>query len=252
MESKNQYLLILGSTVFYAASFLPHLSFLLLIFLVPLLILLDNNQRKLSLEWIGGMIITLVMGSVIGSIIAGQSIEFSQVLYPLGLVLILSIGIFISNLLKGSIRTIGLVGFWLGYNYLILKLIPEWSSYFTFNHLYNDDMSWTSSTGFLGIACWALISNVLISKRISFDEKSKIDSPIVLLITLVIISAPFWISSILNSSSEPIDQATMFLLYSQTEGAGEYVQSGEWVARTCASLAVLLSIYGLVRLKTTK
>lgn len=252
MGNKKHNLLLISSVLLYAASFLPGLSILLLLFLVPLIAVLDEIHRKVSLYWLSAFYLTLVLGGIVGLLFNDQSFDVGLILYPAGLTISIAFAIYVSNILKGSIKTTALISFWLGYNYLILKIMPEWSVHYVFNNLYNDSLLWTSATGFLGVAFWALISNIILSKRLVLSSSKLIDKPLLLVFNLLLISIPFWIGNLISIANEPIDQTGMFFLYSQGEASEDYLLRGEWIARTCAWLAVLLSTYGIVKRKTVK
>ncbi|MEQ8926965.1 MAG: hypothetical protein RLO81_14185 [Fulvivirga sp.] len=252
MENKLRFLYPLLSLVILLAGQFAGLPLLFLICMVPLfLIYLKKNE---SSEWIVSLTIVLLIGnSILGFV--QDAWNLGIILYPLVLGITLYLNLITRKVLRGAMRSVIVVAFWLSAHYIVLKLNPSWALFFSFQSLAGDFTQWTDATGLMGITAWVVISNIIISKSLyTPDTKSLIRFSPSVLIALLIILIPAFISLFMSAKPSVgfTDMIQLYSGYSVDTIDSIYAQRGEWLARTSAWLSVLVLIYSLVKLKTTK
>ncbi|QSE98734.1 hypothetical protein [Fulvivirga lutea] len=253
MENKLKYIYPLVSLILLLLGRITNLELVYLICLVPIFLLYLQNTDSSS--WIISLGLVLLVNGAIHIGTTETPLSLGVIVYPLIIYTTLYLNLITRRALSGAMRTVIMVAFWLGGHYLLLKLNPVWAVYFPFINLDGIFTQWTDHTGLMGITAWVLFANIIIAKSI-YNPKGNLliqISPSVL-IALVIVAIPAFISVFLNDA--PVvnfDHMVAFYYGADiTEISQQYAERGEWLARTCAWLSVLVLIYSLVKLKTTK
>ena len=136
--------------------------------------------------------------------------------------------------------------FWSAIEYLVLKVVPSDQLIFLtdFIQMKPEWLRWTYRTGYLSGTVWILSVNWFIELAFR-NEKFRWSF---LVLALIIIAGPI-IYGYLNTIGVP-DRAMMLSLYNNgTVASAEYTERGEWLARTCAWVSVLVLLFTVVRQK---
>jgi apolipoprotein N-acyltransferase len=141
--------------------------------------------------------------------------------------------------------------FWLGTEYLLLKL--PWSE----NTLFLADalllqstwLTWTYHLGYLGASLWILVVNLIF--YLSFFHKKEFNG-YYLAFGIALTILPILFSY--QSESLGISRNEMITLYTQgtSDVTTNYAKQGELIARTAAWISVLIILLSLVKNKTRK
>lgn len=234
------------------------LTVVLLFALVPVILALkdsiNNNEGPLKYGII--LSLSLIIGQLIGFLLNGNEFNYPLFIYPIGIALITSLYWLTKKNLNSNLGLFTLIIYWLSFEYLALLINPEFGNYFIFGALNKlPTINFTASTGFLGYSLWALSSNlilafVLYDSTAPFNIKLRIIS---ISYAIIVISAPIWLSLFWSIEGTDISKQMMIDTYSGVPiSDSDYLQNGEWLGRTSAWVAVLLTIYSLVKKKITK
>jgi apolipoprotein N-acyltransferase len=145
-----------------------------------------------------------------------------------------------------------IIFFWLGLEYLMLKL--PWRSDFYFLadalELQPSWWKWNADLGYLGISIWVLVVNLIF--YLAFLKSSSINWFLVAL--AVILAAGPVIYSIFYVEAPGLNRVQMIALYSNdAEVVSEnYKNRGELITRTAAWVSVLIILLAIVKNKIKK
>ncbi len=248
-----------ASTVLIAIGLLEdNFSVVLLFALAPAFIILkdsiDNSDS--AFKYASVIALSLIIGQLIGFITSQRSFDYLLFIYPIGIALFTSIYWLVKKNLNSNLGLMTVIIYWLSFEYFALQINPQFGNYFVFGILAKTPIiNFSSATGFLGYTLWGLISNLLLA-FVLYDSKApfKIKFRVLSLIyATVIITAPIWLSLFWNIDGENISRQMMIDVYAgfQVENT-DYLKRGEWLGRTSAWVAVLLTIYSLVKKKISK
>lgn len=147
-----------------------------------------------------------------------------------------------------NVNLMTLLLFWLGLEYVLLKIAPDQFIYLADALQLKPEWSkWSSKTGYLGTSLWILTSNLLLYKAILAHKKV---NWIYLASFILSISLPIWYS--FSLSSRGVNREEMIALYSHSNLDSlplAYVESGEFIPRTSAWVSVLIILFGIVKYK---
>ena len=142
-----------------------------------------------------------------------------------------------------------IIFFWLGLEYILLKLPWRNESIFLADAvvLKTSWLHWTTYTGYLGASLWILCTGLLLYLALF---KGSINFTW-LGLTLALLIAPIALSYFL---SEPgINRNDMISLYTQNSSiASRYSKQGELIPRTAAWISVAILLLALVKTQTRK
>ena len=142
-----------------------------------------------------------------------------------------------------------IIFFWLGIEYLLLKL--QWPKQMVYLadslQIVADWFRWNNETGFLGVSFWILFANWIFYAG---TLRNGINWYLIVL-GVMVVAGPIIYSLSLNV--KPILRADMIELYkSNSVSIKAYEEKGELVARTCAWLSVLILLFAFVKSKISK
>ncbi|MBN8576786.1 MAG: hypothetical protein J0L66_07565 [Cytophagales bacterium] len=141
--------------------------------------------------------------------------------------------------------------FWLGLEYLALKLPWAAQVHYLANALVlkAEWYRWTIYTGYLGVSLWILVANLLFYFSLFRPEGF---SALFFGAAVVVVLAPLFYS--LQTAGAAITSTTMLEFYTTTSTSlpEKYLQRGEWVARTAAWVSVLILMLAFVKNYTRK
>lgn len=143
-----------------------------------------------------------------------------------------------------------IIFFWLGAEYILLKL--PWSEQTLFLadalHLQASWLKWTYHVGYLGASFWILLVNLLF--YLTFFQKKEFNG-YYFAAGITVIIVPILFSY--QTETTGINHAEMIALYTQgTTGSGKYLKQGELIARTAAWISVLIILLSFVKNQTRK
>ncbi|MCE2895073.1 MAG: hypothetical protein LW721_11575 [Flammeovirgaceae bacterium] len=142
-----------------------------------------------------------------------------------------------------------IIFFWLGLEYILLKLPWRNESIFLADAivLKTNWLHWTTYTGYLGASLWILCTGLLLYLALFKDSINFTW----LGLTLALLIAPIALSYFL---SEPgINRNDMISLYTQNSSiASRYSKQGELVPRTAAWISVAILLLAFVKTQTRK
>ncbi|MEQ1586106.1 MAG: hypothetical protein ABL895_09525 [Cyclobacteriaceae bacterium] len=143
-----------------------------------------------------------------------------------------------------------IIFFWLGAEYILLKL--PWSEQTLFLadalQLQASWMKWTYHVGYLGASFWILVVNLIF--YLTFFQKKEFNgyyftAGIALIIVPILFSY--------QTETAGINHAEMITLYTQGfSGSEKYLKQGELIARTAAWISVLIILLSFVKNQTRK
>ncbi|MTI40364.1 hypothetical protein [Fulvivirga lutimaris] len=235
-----------------------NLSVVLLFALVPVFIILKDSiaNGDTPIKYGLALALSLSIGPMLGFLVTGNSFDFYLFIYPLGVALTTSLYWLVQKNLNSNLGLVTFVIYWLAFEYFALLINPELGNYFVFGALSKlPVINFSHFTGFLGYTLWALASNLILS-FVLYDANGpfKIKLRILSLVyAAIIITSPLWLSLIWNIDGDNISRQLMIDNYSGLPLENtDYLEKGEWLGRTSAWVAVLLTIYALVKKKITK
>jgi hypothetical protein len=229
-------------------------SFPVLIFaaLAPLFAITDQAREHAS-AWNRFELILLALAT---GLLAAHAFNFSFIIAVLLQAILFTLPfvgyVFAYKTLGARLGKFTIIFFWLGLEYLLLKL--PWSN----NVIYLADVlllkpdwySWTCYTGYLGVTLWILLVNLLFYMslfRASGFNAYFFVGALLLVVTPIIYS--------LQAESGMITYSHMMQLYGfGTKGSlpEKYSQQGEFIARTAAWVSVLIILLSFVKNYTRK
>jgi len=145
--------------------------------------------------------------------------------------------------------------YWLALEYITLKILVLFNLFPQSNPVFLADfflgreewLKWNGHTGYLSISAWILISNWLGYRTIKGGAARWINLTLFIFVIAVPIAFSYWTDLL------PITRNEMFSLYSTDKSVFEnYSLQGEWMARTCAWVSVLVLLFSFVRYRTKK
>jgi hypothetical protein len=249
----NPYVLFLIAAVLVVAAWLMR-SFPILVFvaLSPLFAIADHAEEdniRNKLDLVG---VALALGFWAAHFFETSSITWSM-FQAIAFTLAFVVYAFARQNLGARLGKLPLVLFWLALEYLFLKLPPfKTESLFLADGLAlkPDWFRWTIQTGYIGVSCWILFSN-LIFYHAAFQKGFQLPYAIGF---CVVVAAPLIYSYTLNEPG--IERGTMEALYAHLEQPQDipafYLGKGEWTARTAAWISVLIVLFALVKSNTRK
>ena len=139
--------------------------------------------------------------------------------------------------------------FWLGIEYLLLKIQWPRQNIFLADSLQITShwIRWNQETGYLGATAWILFANWIfyaatLRQRFSW---------LLIILGLAVVIVPIIYSLMLDA--KPILRAEMIELYKGNSVSDlGYSDRGELVARTCAWLSTLIILFAIVKSRVTK
>jgi apolipoprotein N-acyltransferase len=142
-----------------------------------------------------------------------------------------------------------IIFFWLGLEYILLKLPWRNESIFMADAvaLKTSWLHWTTYTGYLGASLWILCTGLLLYMALF---KNSINLTL-LGLTVALLIAPIAFSYFISESG--IDRNDMISLYTQNSSvASRYSKQGELVPRTAAWISVAILLLAFVKTQTRK
>jgi len=245
----NVYLLFAIGTSLLVAAWLMR-SFPLLIFagLAPLFAISDHAEEDRiwnKLELVGvALAISLWAAHIFNTDFLIQSL-----IQCIALTLTFVTYTFARQNLGTRLGKLPLVLFWLALEYLFpkLRLHKEVSFLADSLVLKTDWYRWTIHTGYLGVSCWVLLTNLLFYHAI-FQRGVQI--PYLVLFCLAI-AAPIVYSYTLDEQG--IGRLAMESLYANSEASTVvYAERGEWIVRTATWVSGLIILFTIVKSNTRK
>ena len=140
-----------------------------------------------------------------------------------------------------------------GLEYLSLLFVPEYSHYLLGNALreFPGIQRWNGGTGLTGVSAWIIAVNIGMY-HIFFRDQAILKGILrwrSLILVLILAVIPWLISATLYSDASPIDASDVITSFRSYEGWAAPASAGETFGRTCAWVAVLIILYGLVKQK---
>lgn len=143
--------------------------------------------------------------------------------------------------------------YYAGLEYLALLFIPE-SAYMLLGSSLADFPAiqrWNGGTGLGGVSIWILAANIA-TYHILFRDRAIFQSIYrwrSMLIGLILLSVPAFISVWFYSDAMPVDPAEINSRFSDIWASTDFASAGEIAGRTCAWISVFIVLYGLVKRK---
>ena len=237
-------LLLLATARLYA----PPLG---LIALAPIFCILSATlqERKLIIHWL--IFATLVF--TFTGIITLKEITLTPI-YGVGLSAAISLFLITQTFSKNRLGLFTIIFFWLALDYLMLKIAPE-SAQFFLSSLFDGSIvvSWSRSTGNLGITGWIVLSNILFYYAL-FEGNGILQGNIrwlTLTYAMIIVALPIITGLFLTNELTPVTTIEMIQVYDHGVSTVEsdYARNGEWLGRTAAWVAILILTYSLIKRK---
>ncbi len=142
-----------------------------------------------------------------------------------------------------------IIFFWLGLEYILLKLPWRNESIFLADAvaLKTSWLDWTAHTGYLGASLWILCTGLLLYFAFFKDSINFTW----LALTLILLVAPIVVSYFI---SEPgINRSDMISLYTQNSyAASRYSKQAELIPRTAAWISIAILLLAIVKTQTRK
>ena len=246
-KSINRWILFLLAAVLFSAAVLMKVFPILIFIALAPLFRLTATQTDAENFWEHADLILFTLG--IGFFCEKffdlshiLSISVMAILYTLPF-----IGyVYVKQVLGPKTGIFLIIIFWSALEYLVLKLTTSNQLIFLTDliQMKPEWLRWTFRTGYLSGTVWILASNWIVERAF---RNEKIQWPLIVL-ALIIIAGPI-IYGYLNTTEAP-DRALMLSFYNNGAAApGTYAERGEWLARTCAWVSVLVLLFTIVRQK---
>ncbi len=222
-----------------------------LIAFTPLLWLLESSMnRKTSLVyWFSGSILIITLSSIF----ALDSVV-TALIYGVGLTATLSLYLLTSKFSKNRLGIFTILFFWIAFDYLILKVLPNASAAFLSGFFDGSKaMGWSRTTGNLGITAWIIISNLLFYYVLLWKDAifSKNIRWLSLIYTLILIALPLLAGLYFVPDLAPITLAEMTSVYTHYSSSDiSYTENGEWLGRISARVSIMVVVFALIKSKT--
>lgn len=225
--------------------------FPLLIFFgfAPLFAIVDQTKQEHSF-WTN---IEFILLALFVSFFAANGFEGHSIIQSIVLAIIFAMAFlgytFAHQQLGERLGKFTILFFWVGLEYLLLKLLWRSNSLFLSEVMssHANWTRWTLHTGFLGITLWILIVNLLAYFSF-FRAGFNIYWLVATLITLI---APV-VYSYYYQKADGINHEQMIALYSHAEVTGTYAKHGELVSRTGAWISIVILLLSFVKTQTKK
>ena len=157
---------------------------------------------------------------------------------------------FSKNALGSRLGKLPLLLFWLGLEYVALKLsFGDRVKFLADGFLLQESWwRWTEVTGYLGISLWVLLSNWLF--YLSFLQRGW--NALAFAAFVLAVAGPIAYSLLGNFS--PIQRSDMLAFYTAggNPSTAAYAEKGEWIPRTAAWVSVLIMLFALVKSNISK
>ncbi|NJN41279.1 MAG: hypothetical protein HC811_02595 [Flammeovirgaceae bacterium] len=249
-KKKNKALLyFLTSAVMLAGAALMK-SFPVFVFagLAPLFAITDHVKDN-DRSWIYSELILL---SVSFSFFALTFFSFTSLPWIIGqgilLTLCFTLYIFSREQLGEKLPLFIVLIFWLGVEYLLLKLTPlhDFIYLADFLQLKSAWFTWSQYTGYLGASCWILLCNFIFYQAVF---KKELNWTYVFIFSLLVI-IPIGLSYF--NDYDPVLRKEMISLYTENASinSGTYSSRGELIPRTAAWVGALIVLFSLVKFVT--
>jgi len=249
----NVWILFTASTLLLSAGWLMK-SFPVLIFIgiTPLFAISDAAKDK-ETPWNH---LELILLSLAISLFCASIFDTTQLILVLAQAIVLTLAFagytFSYQSLGSRLGKFTIIFFWLGLEYLLLKL--PWRSNFYFLadvlELQPSWWKWNADLGYLGISIWVLVVNLIF--YLAFLKSSSINWFLVVL-AVVLVAGPI-VYSAYYLDIPGINRDQMIVLYSNGIDAipETYKNRGELITRTAAWLSVLIILLAIVKNKIKK
>lgn len=249
----NVWVLFAASTLLLSAGWLMK-SFPVLIFIgiSPLFAISDCVKDK-ETPWNH---LELILLSLTISLFCASIFDTTQLILVLAQAIVLTLAFagynFSYKSLGSRLGKFTIIFFWLGLEYLLLKL--PWRSDFYFLadvlELQTSWWKWNVDLGYLGISIWVLVVNLIF--YLAFLKSSSINWFLVVL-AVVLVAGPI-VYSAYYLDIPGINRDQMIMFYSSGSDAihETYKNRGELITRTAAWLSVLIILLAVVKNKIKK
>jgi hypothetical protein len=247
------WILFVAATLLLSAGWLMK-SFPILIFIgiAPLFAISDAAKDK-ETPWNH---LELILLSLATSLFCASVFDTSQLILVLAQAIVLTLAFagyaFSYQSLGSRLGKFIIIFFWLGLEYLMLKLPWRKDFYFLADslELQSSWWKWNADIGYLSISIWVLIVNLIF--YLAVLKSSSINWYLVVLAVLLVAGPVIY--SIFSLSEPGLNREQMIALYANgTEAITEnYKDRGELIARTAAWVSVLIILLALVKNKIKK
>ncbi len=249
-ETLQPWLLFLISAILLSAGWMMK-SFPILIFLgfAPLFAIADQAKEKDDF-WINTEFILLTLFTAFfAAYVFNSNHLIAAILHAIIFTLAFLAYSFCYQSLGSRLGKFTIIFFWLGLEYVLLKLPWRNESVFLADAvaLKTSWLTWTFYTGYLGASLWILCTSLLFYLAIF---KGKLNIPF-LVLTIICLIGPALASYFI--SMEGINRDQMITLYTQGKSTlGAYAKQGELIPRTAAWISVLILLLAVVKHQTKK
>ncbi len=259
MEKNKQLLIsiILSALLLIIGHIFPFLSLLHLVALVPIILLLKNNNDVYPLRnWLLPLGLVIIFYQLLIPLNSNEPFSLQFLLYAIGVAIATSL----YGLVKASLNTrLGLfivIIFWLGFEYLALTLNPHLGNHFLFKTLAESSgANFGAGAGFLAFSLWGLSANFIFA-FVLFDATNKYLIKLrwlSLAYATIAILAPIWLNYFIEIGGTANSWQLMMEKYAfHTLSETTYDLRGEWLGKTTMWLSVLILIYALVKRKVKR
>lgn len=249
----NVWILFAAATLLLSAGWLMK-SFPVLIFIgiAPLFAISDAAKDK-ETPWNH---LELILLSLSISLFCASIFDATQLILVLAQAILLTLAFagytFSYQSLGSKLGKFTILFFWLGLEYLMLKLPWRNDFYFLADSLELQPSwwKWNAEIGYLGISNWVLVVNLIF--YLAF-LKSKSINWLLIVLGVLLVTGPI-IYSIFYLDEAGLNREHMMALYSNgTEVVSEnYKNRGELITRTAAWVSVLIILLAVVKNKIKK
>jgi len=247
------WILFAAATLLLSAGWLMK-SFPVLIFIgiAPLFAISDIAKDK-ETPWNH---LELILLSLAVSLFCASFLDTSQLIVVLAQAIVLTLAFagyaFSYQSLGSRLGKFTIIFFWLGLEYLMLKIHWRSDVYFLADslELQSSWWKWNAEIGYLGISIWVLVVNLIF--YLAFLKSSAINWYLVVLAVLLVAGPVVY--SIVYLNEPGLNREQMTALYSDgTEAISKnYKDRGELIARTAAWVSVLVILLAFVKNKIKK
>lgn len=249
----NVWILFAAATLLLSAGWLMK-SFPVLIFIgiVPLFAISDTAKDK-ETPWNHLELILLALAI---SLFCASVFDTTQLIRLLAQAILLTLAFagyaFSYQSLGSQLGKFTIIFFWLGLEYLMLKLPWRNDFYFLADSLklHSTWWNWNADIGYLAISIWILVVNLIF--YLAFFKFSSINWFLLGLGILLVIGSVML--SIFYIDGPGVNREQMIALYSDSteEFSNHYKNRGELIARTAAWVSVLIILLAFVKNKIKK
>jgi len=249
---QNPWVLFAIATLLLSAGWLMK-TFPILIFVgfAPLFAITDQAKDHKS-PWNR---FELILLSLSVSLFAAQLFNTQQLVFVLAQAILFTLTFvgysFAYQSLGSRIGKFTIIFFWLGTEYILLKL--PWSAQTLFLadalQLQSPWLTWSYHVGYLGASLWVLVVNLMF--YLAFFQKKEFNG-YYMAAGIALVVVPILFSY--QSATLAISRNDMIALYTNraSEVSETYVKQGELIARTATWISVLILLLSLVKNQTRK